>query len=328
MDTVFLHFITQHSLIQPGDTVIIGLSGGPDSVCLLHMLNALKKQLNITLIAAHLNHGWRLDAENDLLLCQNLCKTLNIPFESIHASNLAITLDPKKSLEEQGRLMRRFYFNTLKQKYNATSIALGHHSDDQIETFFIRLIRGASIEGLGSIRPKKDEYIRPLLPFSKKNIVEYLTNHNLSYCTDSTNQSPLFLRNRLRTIIPQLTDCDRRFEQNTLKAIYHLQESYNTMQLLMAEKIAYIIDFCNTSALLDVKLFITVLPIIQKEIVIKWLIHEKVPFTPSAAFINEIIRFLKNHRGGTHYIHKKSWAIIKKKNKASIKKLHTNDTSK
>lgn len=320
MKSAIYAFITQYSLIKPGQTVIVGLSGGPDSVCLLHLLHSLKDKLNITLIAAHLNHGWRSEAENDRLFCQNLCQRFDIPFESAHASDLAIAVAHKKSLEEQGRLLRRFYFTTLKQKYNAAAIALGHHQNDQIETFFIRLIRGASLEGLGGMRPIKDEYIRPLLQSTKQEILHYLAENNLAYCIDSTNESSLFLRNRIRNVIPQLTECDQRFELNTLKAIQNLQETHDALQIIIAEKFAKITHIEYHYTTIDIKMFQNESAFMQKNLIALWLISEKVQCVMTVNFIHEILRFLTTDRGGTHAMNQ-VWSIVKKNNQAYIKKI-------
>lgn len=322
MKSAIYTFITQQFLINSGDTVIVGLSGGPDSVCLLHILNSLKKELNITLVAAHLNHGWRSEAYNDQLFCKDLCEALNITFESAHASELAITINSKKSLEERGRLLRRFYFNTLKQKYNATSIALAHHKDDQIETFLIRLMRGSSIDGLGCMRAKKDGYIRPLLNNSKQEILEYLTDNKLHYCMDSTNESSLFLRNKLRKVIPHLAACDQRFEKNTLKAIHNIQETHDALQKIVAESLAKITLIEDNNRVINLKIFHNESKFMQKHLIAQWLMQHKVTYVLTTSFINEIIKFLQGSKGGTHKIHT-SWTIVKKNNTAYIRKIIT-----
>jgi tRNA(Ile)-lysidine synthase len=318
MKTAIYSFITKHSLIKEGDTIIIGLSGGPDSVFLLHMLYELRKELPITLIAAHLNHGWREDAHNDLLFCEHLCKTLEIPFESAHAHDLPVTAHNNGSLEDLGRTLRRSYFATLKEKYHATAIALGHHRDDQIETFFIRLTRGASLMGLGCMKPSHNGYIRPLLETSKKDIITYLADHAISYQIDSTNESPHFLRNRIRTLLPLFTQCDPRFTHNTLKAIAHLQDSHTEIQKITYEKYLRIVIFNDKIKSVDTLLLKKESLFFQKQIINQWLIDAQVQCTMSNGFFEEILRFLLNPRGGEHIIGT-SWKVVKKHNRAHIK---------
>ena len=162
----FKEFITEHNLIIPEKNIILGLSGGPDSVFLLYILlqsGLLDKKF---IIAAHIDHGWRAQSFKDLEFCQNLCQQLGVQFESI-------SLKECKSTEEEGRNGRRAFFESLALKYNASCIALAHHANDQQETFFLRLIRGASLEGLIGIRPKSGLYIHPLLTIYKQEILDY-----------------------------------------------------------------------------------------------------------------------------------------------------------
>ncbi len=154
-------YIQKHSLITAGDTIIVGLSGGPDSVFLLHFLATLKKEYNLTLIAAHLNHGWRESAIDDELFCKTLCTEQGITYRSAHASKLTPTKKSRGSLEDEGRMLRHHFFAQLAQEYNAHKIALAHHQDDQEETFFIRLIRVQASPGLQACGHKKKCLYRP-----------------------------------------------------------------------------------------------------------------------------------------------------------------------
>ena len=156
------NYIIKHNLINPHDTIIIGLSGGPDSVFLLHALLHIKDKYNLTLIAAHLNHEWRPEADAEEELCRHLARTI-LNFVSQKLSCLIITVKKNGSKEQDARLMRRHFLESVAHTYNAQRIALGHHAQDQQETFFIRLIRGSSLTGLTGIKPHAGLYIRPLL---------------------------------------------------------------------------------------------------------------------------------------------------------------------
>lgn len=322
MNTAIYSFIKKHSLINHGDTLIVGLSGGPDSVFLLHMLNQLRETLSLTLIAAHLNHGWRSDAQKDVLFCKDLCDSLNIPFESACAQDIPITINKNGSLEQLGRTLRRAYFDILKKKHNATAIALGHHQDDQIETFFIRLIRGTSLEGLGCIKPSHHGYIRPLLTTTKEEILAYLSEKNIPYCIDSTNESNLFLRNRIRALLPLFTECDNRFSKNILKTITHMQQVYAEMQTIINEKYLQIVGTDYNLNKIDVLLLNRESAFFQKQIIVQWLTHEKIHSFSSVSdtLLDEILRFLLSNRGGEHRLCQ-SWKIVKKQNKACIQKI-------
>lgn len=322
MNTAIYSFINKHSLINHGDTLIVGLSGGPDSVFLLHMLNQLRTTLSLTLIAAHLNHGWRSDAQEDLLFCKDLCLSLDITFESASAKDLAVNIEKASSLEEQGRILRRAYFENLKKKYNAKAIALGHHRDDQIETFFIRLIRGTSLDGLGCIKPYHDGYIRPLLATSKEDILAYLAHNDIPYRIDSTNESKTFLRNRIRALLPLFSECDNRFSPNTLKAIDHLQEINTEIQEITKKIYGQVVLTEHTATIINITLIRKERLFFQKQILVMWLNNQKIHSHNiiSTALLNEILRFIMSSRGGEHKV-SQSWKIVKKHNKAWIEKI-------
>ena len=158
------HFIERHSLIPKNSKVIVGLSGGPDSVFLLHLL-AHKKNHGLVqdVVVAHLDHEWRPNSDEDVQFCHELAKKYDIRLVAAKMSDLSISLKFNGSKEEVARHARRFFFEQLRKKENADTIALAHHAQDQQETFFIRLIRGASLAGLTAIKPQHGYYIRPLL---------------------------------------------------------------------------------------------------------------------------------------------------------------------
>ncbi len=304
------------SCISKKSILIIGLSGGPDSVCLLHALASLQKEYELTLIAAHLNHEWREEAGQDVLFCAQLCNTLSIPFISSKISDLHFTVKQCGSKEAQARALRRHFFAQLAQQYNATSIVLGHHAQDQQETFFIRLIRGATTAGLCCIKQKEGLYLRPLLATNKTAILQYLKKHGLSYLEDSTNSSDAYLRNRIRKyLLPALEKCDARGPEQILSTIKHMQETETFLSGFTREKFLQISD----NAVLDLETFRKLDPFIQQRIISYWLCTYAGTFTLTHAFIDEINRFLLSPQGGTHQL-KVSWCIVKKQNKATIRK--------
>src|SRR5438132_9177816 len=148
------NFIVQHHLIKSGNKIVIGLSGGPDSVFLLYFLASLQQKYNLSLIAAHLNHEWRKEADQEQQDCATLAQNLNIPFVTAKRSELSVPFKQNGSQEEYGRKMRRHFFEKVLHEHNADAIALAHHLQDQEETFFIRLIRGSSLTGLTAMKPK------------------------------------------------------------------------------------------------------------------------------------------------------------------------------
>jgi len=218
--------ITTHEMLARGDSVLVGLSGGADSVCLIHVLHELKSELNITLAAAHLNHGIRgADSDSDEQFCAELCAKLGIEFYS-KKIDLVGRDDPgvprkNETLESAGRTARYEYFAELKREHKFDKIATAHHADDQAETVLMRILRGTGISGLAGIRYTRDDgVIRPLLNVSRTEIEEYLRANNLGWRTDKTNADTGFTRNRIRAeLLPYL---ESNFNPNVREALQRL----------------------------------------------------------------------------------------------------------
>lgn len=302
-------FCTQHNLIADGDKIIIGLSGGPDSVFLLHFLNSIKKSLNLELTAAHLDHGWRANSSEDVVWCKKLCDSLNIKFISAHANDIKLSKQPNGSLEEHGRLLRRAFFDDCLKRFNANKIALGHHHDDQLETFFIRLLRGAGTAGLQGMKPHDGSYIRPLLAVTKQDILAYLDENKIYYLTDPTNESDNFLRNRIRKyIVPALHAADARSLSSIKRSFANLQETEQFLEQLTQRAFDDISYKQNDIIFINQDTFLAVEPFLQKRLLLIWLCKAQVPFVPTQQFFDEILRFIKTSTKKQHQLHEK-WQI-------------------
>ncbi len=313
-----IDFIQQHSLIKSGSTVVVGLSGGPDSVCLLHLLYTVRDRYNLSLIAAHIDHEWRPTSSYDALVCKTLTESLDIPFVQLKASESQVKATTG-SLEDLGRRIRRSFFEEIARDVGAQSIALAHHAQDQQETFFLRMIRGASISGLASIRPHHGLYIRPLLKVTKTAIFEYLAKHNLSYCTDSTNESDSYLRNAIRLhVIPAITQCDSRFEKNFDSMLTHIQETELFLERITNAAFERVTHRNHEGLFLDKSLFFAEDPFLHHRLILLWLCAEKASFTPSTSLFNEIVRFLRN--AGTSHQLTPQWSLIQKDRYVTLKK--------
>ncbi len=309
-------YITTHNLIPPNATIVLGLSGGPDSVFLAHILADMQKKGLCTVIATHLDHQWRTDSSQDVQFCLAVSEKLEIPFITNSISNLAVSLKFNGSKEELGRKMRRHFFEKIKKEHNAHAIALAHHADDQQETFFIRLMRGASLTGLTGMKPKHGHYIRPLLEITKAEILDYLKSRAIDFRIDPTNGSDAFLRNRIRsTIIPACVASDARFAVNFNATLARLQETETFLKHLTHE------HYNQLSSPSGVKIsqFLAIHPVMQQRILLHWLCQEGIPFPVSEAFFDEIIRFLTLPHSGTHQVHP-GWNLIKSSGFAKIEK--------
>lgn len=308
-----------HRLIPTNSSIIVGFSGGPDSVFLLHFLHQLRKERNLMLYAAHLNHEWRgAEADEDAVFCKAMAADLEIPFIALRLSELSSPPTYDGSREAQGRAARRQFLTTVQQKVGADLIALAHHADDQQETFFIRLIRGASLSGLTSMAPKTDQYIRPLLGIYKNQILDYLHEHNIPYRTDNSNLESDYLRNRIRaTVIPALRAADTRFDQTFEQTLTRLQETEKFLEKLTEDTFFSLATPENNQLVINLARFKTLDFVLQERLLIHWLCQEKVPFPPTYSFLQEMLRFIRSPRGGTHTIHP-SWCLKKQHNKLTI----------
>lgn len=310
-------FIKSHHLIPENTTVVLGLSGGPDSVFLLHMLTPLHKQNKISLIAAHLDHQWRADSHNDVEFCKKITQELGIPFVHARASELDVEVKKNGSQEEVGRKLRRAFLESVALKHNAQAIALAHHAQDQEETFLIRLIRGTTLTGLIGMKPQHGLYIRPLLETNKADILAYLDEHKISYLTDPTNASEAYLRNKIRArVLPALHEADERFDANFIRTLHHLEQAEEYLE----QETRKIFSEISVDKGLRTADLLKLDPYMQKRILVHWLIKNKAHFVPTDSFLNEILRFLETQKNGVHEIHT-TWKMSVNLGTAYIKKV-------
>lgn len=213
-------------MINPGDKVLIALSGGPDSVALTHVLKNLQQELQIALCAAHLNHSLRgAESDEDERFVSELARALDIPIVSKKADVLKYKDQHKISVEMAARKIRYHFLEETARALQATKIATGHTADDQAEEVLMNLLRGAGPTGLSGIPPVRDKFIRPLIGCSKNELICYLDSINASYRTDSTNIDKRFLRNRLRhDIFPELHNINPRIIRTLSKTAQILRD--------------------------------------------------------------------------------------------------------
>lgn len=198
-------YIMKNNLIKEGDTVLVGVSGGADSVCLLCVLTELYKSSNVSLRALHVNHHLRETAKRDEEFVKELCKKLDIPLivQAVDVKNLVS--ERGYSTEEAARILRYEAFANAIQDVlpEKAKIAVAHNMNDNAETMLFNLFRGSGLRGLGGIQPKREQIIRPLLKIQRCEIEEYLANKGISFCTDETNLSDDYSRNKIRhNILP------------------------------------------------------------------------------------------------------------------------------
>lgn len=191
--------IKEKNLVEKNDRIVLGCSGGPDSIFLLEVMLKLKDEYNLTLVLAHINHLYRgNEADRDENFVRGLGEKYKISVFVKRKSMEETAKENKITLEEAGRKIRYSFFDEVLEKIEGNKVALAHNLDDQIETFLFRMIRGTSLEGLEGISEKRDKYIRPINEVYKKEIMEYLDENKISYVIDSTNLENDYTRNSIR----------------------------------------------------------------------------------------------------------------------------------
>jgi tRNA(Ile)-lysidine synthase len=295
------------ALIPHNSHLVIALSGGPDSVYLLHALQEVADSKGLSLTAAHLDHQWRTDSAQDVLFCQTLCEQLKIPFVTAKISDLSITFKDTGSKEDLGRRYRRHFLQIVRQEKGADFIALAHHADDQRETFFLRLLRGSSLTGLTGMKAVDGFHVRPLLGVSKQEILAFLDRNKIPYLNDPSNTSDKFLRNRIRNdLIPAFKLCDNRFETTFTNTFARLQQTEDFLQEMTLKTLK---ELEQEKGLL-IPAFLELHAEMQYRVLIAWLCQEKVKFPVSQGFLDEIIRFLKESPQTSHTL-MNSWKLVR-----------------
>ena len=192
-------FCKQHHMFAKGDKIVVGLSGGPDSICLLDMLCRMREEEELTITAVHIHHGIRgTTADRDEVFSKEYCEQRGVPYYCFHEAVEERAKQEKISVEEAGRLCRYEKMEEVRVNTGSDVIAVGHHKNDQAETILFHLVRGSGLEGLCGILPKRDIIIRPLLCMTREEILSYLSDNHLPYQIDETNLEMLYTRNKIR----------------------------------------------------------------------------------------------------------------------------------
>jgi tRNA(Ile)-lysidine synthase len=200
--------ILRYHLINPGESLVVGLSGGADSIALLDLLSRLPGY-HLQLIAVHLNHCLRgVESDADEEFCRDVANRRRIIFESRRVDVKTLAAESRLNLEDAARRARIEYFDEISKKYRAAAVALAHHADDQAETVLMRLLRGSGMTGLSGMAYRNSRgYIRPLLDVARSDIERYLQSNGVSWREDASNSDPIYLRNRIRhQLLPLLEE--------------------------------------------------------------------------------------------------------------------------
>lgn len=288
--------IKKYNLITENDKVLIGVSGGPDSITLLNTLY----KLGYNICTAHINHGIRENADSDEKFVKEFCLSRNIPcfIKKVKLKEI----DSDMTLEELGRKVRYDFFEEIMKQENCTKIATAHNANDNAETVLMNLIRGTGMVGLKGIEITRGNIIRPLLEITRKEIEEYCENENLNPCYDESNSETIYTRNKVRLeLIPYI---EKNINSNVINNINRMSEIISAEEEYINKQVENSYNDCiiaeeDGRIVCNLKKFNELEDTIQKRLIIKFIMKtignvkdiEKV-------HIQDILKLCKNNVGG------------------------------
>lgn len=314
--------IKKYQLIESGDKIVVCVSGGPDSMCLLHILGKIKKKQNdsFSICVAHVNHKIRQEADEETKYVEDYCKKNDIECFVKKCDVIDIAKEEKRGLEETGRKIRYAFFEEVANKVGANKIAIAHNENDTVETVLMNVIRGSGSSGLKGIEPIRDKrYIRPLIETKREQIENYCEENNLDPKIDQSNFDNKYTRNKVRNeLIPYLKE---EFNPNIIDSIQKLSEIITDEQNYLEKMVHNIyeqakIKESQKEIILDLKKFN------EQDIVIK---RRLTLYTISKLFgsakniekihVEDIIKLCKRNIGNKYLTPNKNTKVFLKKGK-------------
>ena len=314
-----LKTIETYNLIEKNDKIVIGVSGGPDSICLLHVLYGLKEKLGIEIVVAHVKHMLRDVADLETEYVQKFCKKLGIECYVKKADILEISKTQKKGTEEVGRQVRYDFFDEVAKKTNSNKIATAHNSNDRAETVILNILRGSGLSGLKGIEPIRDnKYIRPLINTDRQDIENYCNDNKLEPKYDKTNNENIYTRNKVRnTVIPYIK---KEFNPNIIKTINRLSslatEENEYLQAITKQEFENLLIEKTENIILDLHKFNSLNLVIKRRLIL-YTINEVLHTTNGIEKVNidDIIKLCKNNIGNKYLMPIKEIKVYVKKGK-------------
>ena len=325
-----LETIKKYNLIEKGDKVVLGVSGGPDSISMLNIFYELKDKLEIEIFVAHINHGLRENAKIDEEFVRDFCKKRNIECFVLNADVGKLAKEEKTGLEETGRKVRYEFFDEVLNKTSSNKIAIAHNMNDNAETVIMNIIRGSGLAGIKGIEPKNGKYIRPLIESKREDIEKYCEEEKLNPRHDESNDINIYTRNKIRNVAipyikrelnPNIIDTIDRLSKIAKDDIDYLNEqtenAYNGM--LFSKNVDGNNDEKKTIIVLDLKKFNNENKAIQKRIIL-YAINEIFGSTRGIERIHveDMIKLCNNNIGNKYLTPNKKTKIVIKNKKIYI----------
>lgn len=326
-----LETIKKYNLIEAGDKVVLGVSGGPDSISMLYILNDISKELNFEIFVAHINHGIRAESTEDEKYVENISKKLSVPFYVLHSKVEEIAKAEKLGVEETGRKVRYDFYNEVLEKVCGNKIAVAHNKNDLAETIIMNILRGSGSKGLCGIEPKQNNIIRPLIEIERTEIEEFCEKENLEPRIDKTNFENEYTRNKVRNIvIPYVKE---NFNPNIVNSLERLaeimreQEDFISEETLKQYKNILVNEIKSSEneyniIIIDLKKFNMLPKIIEKKVIL--LAIQKLFGTVKRIekiHLEDIIKLCNNNIGNKYLTPNKNLKIVIKNKQIHIHKL-------
>lgn len=315
--------INKYKLLEKNEKIVIGVSGGPDSMTLLTILLKLKEKYNLSLIVAHINHQIRENAIKDEEYVKEFCQKNNIEIYIKRANVIEKSQKEKKGLEETGREVRYNFFEEVLKKTNANKIAIAHNLNDNCETIIMNQLRGTGLSGLKGIEPKRGKYIRPLIEIDRKEIEEYCKKNKINPRHDESNDDNTYTRNKIRNIV--IPYIKKEFNPNIVNSMNRMAQIVKENEEFLDKEVkkAYndIIIKEENEIIYDLKEFNDKDIVIQKRLILLG-IKKIFGDTKGIEKINleDIIKLCNNNIGNKYLMPNKKTKITIKNKKIIIQK--------
>lgn len=319
MEKFVLDTIKKYKLINSNDKIVIGVSGGPDSMCLLNIMKNIKNKLNFEICVAHINHMIREEASEDEKYVQEYCRKNNIDFFVKHFDVIQYAKQNKIGTEEAGRNVRYKFFNEILENTESNKIAIAHNANDNAETVLMNLMRGSGISGLKGIEPIRANIIRPLIDCTREQIEEYCSENKLEPRIDKTNKENKYTRNKIRNLlIPYIKE---NFNPNIVVGLNRLSkiasEESSYFEKITFDTYSYLVESESKNMIeLNLKKFNSLDIVIKKKILLYTInklrgTHQGI----EKIHMEDIIKLCSNNIGNKFLIPNKNLKVLIKNHK-------------